>query len=51
MQKVLFAASRSDTFRAWSAEPGGWIVITTDYRENGPQVTLRFDRLTHVNFP
>jgi len=50
-QKELTPKDRSVGFRGWSAEPGGWIVLSTDYLENGPQVTLRFDRLVHQNWP
>lgn len=50
-QKSLTAEERSAGFRGWSAEPGGWIVVSTDYFENGLQITLRFDRLLHQNGP
>ncbi len=50
-EKELRAKQRSTGFRGWSGEPGGWIVLATDYLENGPKVTLRFERLAHQNWP
>ncbi len=50
-QKSLGENERTADFRGWTAEPGGWLVFTTDYQENGPPITVRFDRLTHQNWP
>lgn len=51
VRKNLGGPERRENFRGWSAEPGGWLVGTTDYQENGPVITVRFDRLVHQNWP
>lgn len=51
LRKNLGDPERRENFRGWSAEPGGWLVLATDYQENGPVITLHIDRLVQQPWP